>query len=56
MSIRDAIRCEIIKALACGKTNAEIKAAMNVTDEKIKDITPEEIEQERQYLREMGYI
>ena len=52
----DAIRKQIIKALAYGKTNDEIKECMEITDDDINSVTAEEIEAEKAYYREMGYL
>ena len=52
----DAIRKQIIKALAYGKTNDEIKECMNVSDEDIDSITSTEISDEQNYYKEMGYL
>lgn len=49
-------RKEILKALAYGKTHAEIKAAMNVSDEAINSITAEEVAAKRDELKGMGFI
>ena len=47
---------QLIKALAYGKTNDEIKECMNVSDEDIDSITDEEIKAEKNYYKEMGYL
>lgn len=52
----DAIRKQIIKALAYNKTKEEIKECMNVSDEDIDSITDEEIKAEKNYYKEMGYL
>ena len=52
----DAIRKQIIKALAYNKTKEEIKECMNVSDDDINSVTAEEIEAEKAYYREMGYL
>lgn len=52
----DAIRKQIIKAFAYGKSKEEIKECMNVSDEDIDSITDEEIKAEKNYYKEMGYL
>ena len=52
----EQVKRQIIKALAYGKTNDEIKECMNVSDEDIDSITAEEIKAEKAYYREMGYL
>lgn len=52
----DAIRKQIIKALAYNKSKDEIKACMEVSDEDIDSITAKEVEAEKVYYREMGYL
>ncbi len=47
---------QLIKALAYGKSKKEIKECMDVSDEEINSITAEEIEAEKVYYREMGYL
>ncbi len=47
---------QLIKALAYGKTNDEIKECMEITDDDINSVTAEEIEAEKAYYREMGYL
>ena len=47
---------QLIKALAYGKTNDEIKECMEITENDINSVTAEEIEAEKAYYREMGYI
>lgn len=48
---------QIIKALAYNKTAEEIQTAMpDVTDEDINSIPQSEVEAEKQYYREMGYL
>ena len=47
---------QLIKALAYGKTNEEIKECMEITDDDINSVTAEEIEAEKAYYREMGYL
>ena len=50
------IKRQLIKALAYGKTNDEIKECMEITENDINSVTAEEIEAEKAYYREMGYI
>ena len=50
------IKKQLIKVLAYGKSKDEIKACMEVSDEDINNITAEEIEAEKAYYREMGYL
>ena len=52
----DAIRKQIIKALAYNKTKEEIEECMNVSDEDIDSITSTEISDEQKYYKEMGYL
>lgn len=52
----EQVKRQIIKALAYGKTNDEIKECMNVSDEDIDSITDEEIRAEKNYYKEMGYL
>ena len=52
----DAIRKQIIKALAYDKTKEEIQECMNVSDEDINSITDEEVKAEKNYYKEMGYL
>ncbi len=47
---------QLIKALAYGKGREEIKECVDVSDEDINSITAEEIEAEKAYYREMGYL
>jgi hypothetical protein len=47
---------QLIKTLAYGKTNDEIKECMEITDDDINSVTAEEIEAEKAYYREMGYL
>ena len=55
--MRPEIQKEIIKALAYGKTAAEIKEAMpGVTDEMIRAIPKDVIDKRRASLAEKGYI
>lgn len=51
-----AIRKEVIKALAYGKSFAEIRRCMNVSDDLIHSCTLKEIEAKRQELKDKGYI
>ena len=50
------IKRQLIKALAYGKSKDEIKACMGVSDEDINSITADEIEAEKAYYKEMGYL
>lgn len=50
------IKRQLIKALVYGKAAEEIKKCVNVTDEDIDSVTAEELETEKVYYREMGYI
>ncbi len=52
----EQIKRQLIKALAYGKGREEIKDCMGVSDEDINSITAEEIEAEKAYYREMGYL
>lgn len=55
--MRPEIHKEIIKALAYGKTAAEIKEAMpGVTDAEISAIPQDVIDKRRASLAEKGYI
>jgi len=47
---------QLIKALAYDTDREQIKSVMNVSDEDIDGITAEEIETEKKYYKEMGYI
>ena len=47
---------QLIKALAYGKTNDDIKECMAITDDDINSVTAEESEAEKAYYREMGYL
>lgn len=49
-------RREVVKALAYGKTNAEIRLCMEVSDEEIQSITEREIVAKSAELRAKGYI
>lgn len=50
------VKRQLVKALAYGKTNEEIKECMGISDEDIKAIATEEVEREKAYYKEMGYI
>lgn len=52
----EQVKRQIIKALAYGKTKEEIKDCMGVSDEDIDSITAKEVEAEKAYYREMGYL
>ena len=54
--ITDQTRREIIKARAYGKTEAEIIDIMGVTSDDVKSVSQGEIDDERAYLKEMGYV
>ena len=41
---------------SCGKSKDEIKACMEVSDEDIDSVTTEEVEAEKTYYREKGYL
>ena len=47
---------EVVKALAYGKTNAEIRTCMDVSDKDIKSINEKEIAAKRKELKAKGYI
>ena len=47
---------QLIKALAYATDREQIKSVMNVTYEEIDSISLDEIEVEKEYYREMGYI
>ena len=50
------IKKQLIKALSYETDRETIKSVMNVSDEDIDSITVEEIEAEKDYYKEMGYI
>lgn len=50
------IKRQIIKALAYGKSKKEIKDCMGVADSDIDSVTAEEVEAEKAYYKEMGYL
>lgn len=52
----EQIKRQLIKALAYGKSREEIKECMSISDEDINGVTAEEIESEKAYYREMGYL
>ena len=52
----DQTRREIIKARAYGKSESEIVRIMGVTPDDVKSVSEGEIEHERAYLKEMGYV
>lgn len=52
----EQVKRQIIKALAYNKTKEEIKECMEITDDDINSVTAEEIEAEKAYYREMGYL
>lgn len=47
---------QVLKALAYDTAKTQIKKVMHVSDEDIDSITPSEIETEKKYYKEMGYI
>lgn len=47
---------QLIKALAYDTDRGQIKSVMNVSDEDINSISVTEIESEKKYYKEMGYI
>ena len=49
-------RRECIKALAYGRSRAEVCTVMGVTEEEVNGITEKEIDTQRNYLRSMGYM
>lgn len=55
-NMTDAVRKQIIKALAYNKSKKEIKECMNVSDEDIDSITSQEVNAEKAYYKEMGYL
>lgn len=52
----EQVKRQLIKALAYGKSKDEIKDCIGVTDEDINSITATEIETEKAYYKEMGYL
>lgn len=52
----DQTRREVIKALAYGKSEREIINVMGVTSDDVKSVAQSEIDNERAYLKEMGYV
>lgn len=52
----EQIKRQIIKALAYDRNKDEIKECMGVSDEEINSITAEEVESEKAYYKEMGYL
>ena len=52
----EQIKRQLIKALAYGKSKDEIKECMGISDEDINSITAKEVEEEKAYYREMGYL
>ena len=52
----EQIKRQLIKALAYGKSKDEIKVCMEVSDEDIDSVTADEIEKEKAYYKEMGYL
>lgn len=49
-------RREVIKALAYGKSHAEIRECMGVTDDDIDSVTVAEVDAKREELKGKGYI
>lgn len=47
---------QLIKALAYNTDREQIKSVMGVSDDEIDSITDDEIEKEKKYYKEMGYI
>lgn len=52
----EEIKRQLIKALAYGMNREQIKEAMSVSDEDINSVKSEELESEKAYYKEMGYI
>ena len=52
----EQVKRQIIKAFAYGKSKEEIKECMNVSDEDVDGITSQEINAEKAYYKEMGYL
>ena len=50
------VRKQILKALAYGKGEEEIKECTGVSDEDINSITQDEVDKEKIYYKEMGYL
>ena len=49
-------RCEVIKALARGKSVEETADLMEVNPDEVKSVTQAEIDEERAHLKEAGRI
>lgn len=49
-------RREVIKALAYGKSHAEIRECMGVTDDDINSVTVAEVDAKHAELKAKGYI
>ena len=49
-------RREVIKALAYGKSHAEIRECMGVTDDDINSVAVTEVDAKREELKGKGYI
>lgn len=52
----EQIKRQLIKALAYGKNREEIKECMSISDEDINSIAQDEVDKEKTYYREMGYL
>lgn len=52
----EQIKRQLIKALAYGKSAEEIKECMGVSDEDINSVTTQEVNAEKAYYKEMGYL
>ncbi len=52
----EQIKRQLIKALAYGKSREEIKECMSISDEDINNIAQDEVDKEKAYYREMGYL
>lgn len=55
MMTNDTYR-EVVKALAYGENKSKICRVMNVTEADVDGVNKTDIEVERAYLKEMGYI
>lgn len=47
---------EVVKALAYGKSHAEIRECMNVTDDDINSVTVAEVDVKHAELKAKGYV
>lgn len=52
----EAVKRQILKALAYDRSKDEIKECMGVSYEDINSITQDEVNKEKTYYREMGYL